>query len=460
MKIIALLLSLSFLVIIHEFGHYLFAKLFKTRVEKFYLFFNPYFSLLRAKRYNGKWHFSFFSKQSPKEFEQYPDNTEWGIGWLPFGGYCSIAGMVDETHTSSDALSKEPEQWEYRSKKAWQRLLIVSGGVIVNFVAALVIYSLIMFTWGTEHLPIKNAPYGYDYNQTALKYGFQNGDKILTVNCKKVWEIKDAVNEILLNSGKDIVVDRQGEKKAIHLPENFGKEMIGNGEKQFAIPRFPFVIGGFIDSSLAQKAGMKIGDSIVALNDKPTLSFSEFANMVTRNAGRKVDVSFYRNGTPQKVSILLDKEGKIGAYQKDYSSEVKTIHRDYGFFESIPKGISQGISTLVSYVKQFKYVFSKEGATQIGGFGAIGSLFPSVWDWHLFWNMTAFLSIILAFMNILPIPALDGGHVVFTLWEIITRRKPSEKFMERAQMVGMILLFALLIYANGNDLFRWLTGKF
>ncbi|MDO5760248.1 MAG: RIP metalloprotease RseP [Bacteroidota bacterium] len=460
MKIIALLLSLSFLVIIHEFGHYCFARLFKTRVEKFYLFFNPYFSIIRAKKYNGKWHFSFFSKKSPSEFDQHPDNTEWGLGWLPFGGYCSIAGMIDENNTDSSKLSSKPQPWEYRSKKAWQRLFIVSGGVLVNFIAALVIYSLIMFVWGTEHLPIQNTPYGYDYNQTALKYGFKNGDKILSVNGKEAWELKDAVGEILLNEGRDIVVLRQGNKDTIVLPKEFAKEMIGNGEKQFAIPRFPFVVGGFIEGSLAQKAGMQLGDSIVAINNVPTTSFSEFANMITRNAGKEVQITFYRNHQPQNINILLDEEGKIGAYQKDFSSDLKVVHKSYGFFESIPKGISQGIGTLVSYVKQFKLVFSKEGASQIGGFGAIGSLFPSQWDWHIFWNMTAFLSIILAFMNILPIPALDGGHMVFTLWEMITRRKPNEKFMERAQMVGMILLFALLIYANGNDLVRWLTGKF
>ncbi len=459
MKIIALLLSLSFLVIIHEFGHYCFAKLFKTRVEKFYLFFNPYFSLLRAKKYNGKWHFSFFSKKSPAEFGQHPDNTEWGIGWLPFGGYCSISGMIDENNTDSSKLSSEPQLWEYRSKKAWQRLLIVSGGVLVNFFAALVIYSLIMFTWGTEHLPIQNTPYGYDYNKTALKYGFQNGDKIISVGGKQTWELKDAVNEILLNDGKDIIVLRQGQKTKITLPADFAKQMIGSGEKQFAIPRFPFVIGGFIEGSLAQKAGMQVGDSIVALNESPTESFSEFANTVMRNAGKSVQIKFYRNNHLQTVTIPLDENGKIGAYQKDFYPELKTIHKNYGFFESVPKGIAHGINTLVSYVKQFKLVFSKEGATQIGGFGAIGSLFPSQWNWQIFWNMTAFLSIILAFMNILPIPALDGGHVVFTLWEIITGKKTSEKFMEKAQVIGMILLFALLIYANGNDLIRWLSGK-
>lgn len=459
MKILALLLSLSFLVIIHEFGHYCFARLFKIRIEKFYLFFNPGFSLLRAKKYNGKWHLSFFSKSSPKEFEQYPDNTEWGIGWLPFGGYCSIAGMVDETHSATDLKDEAPKSWEYRGKKAWQRLLVVSGGVIVNFIAALVIYSTIMFIWGTEHLPIASTPNGYDYNQTALKYGFKNGDKIVSVDGRGVWELRDAVNEILLENGRKVVVDRDGQRETIVLPERFANEMIGNGEKQFAIPRFPFVIGDFVEGSLGKASGLRKGDSIVALNGKTTASFTDFANEVGKFAGNKVLISYYRGGVLDSVTIALDKQGKIGAYCKDFSSELKTIHRSYGFFESVPKGIAQGIGTLSSYVKQFKYVFSKEGATQIGGFGAIGSLFPSEWDWHIFWNMTAFLSIILAFMNILPIPALDGGYVIYTLWEMITRRKPSEKFIERANMVGMFLLFALLIYANGNDLLRWITGK-
>ncbi|MBQ9312440.1 MAG: RIP metalloprotease RseP [Bacteroidales bacterium] len=458
MKILALILSLSFLVFIHEFGHYCFARLFKTRVEKFYLFFNPWFSILRAKKYDGKWHLSFFSKESPKEFAEHPDNTEWGIGWLPFGGYCAISGMVDETHTS-ESMSAEPQSWEYRSKKAWQRLLIVLGGVLVNFIGALVIYSLIMFHWGTEALPIANVPNGYDYNPTALKYGLQNGDKILSVDGVEVYEMKDVVNAILLNGQQNLVVLRNGEKVSVKLPETFAKEMIGNGEKQFAVPRFPFVVGGFADGSLAKKAGMQEGDSIVALNGIPTLSFSEFASKINRFANHKVCVSYYRNSVLDSVTFTLNDKGVIGAYCKDFSDQIKTVHTDYGFFESIPKGINQGISTLVSYVKQFKYVFSKEGASQLGGFGAIGSLFPSSWDWHIFWNMTAFLSIILAFMNVLPIPALDGGHVMFTLWEMITGKKPGDKFMERAEMIGMLLLFALLIYANGNDLFRWLSGK-
>lgn len=459
MKLLALILSLSFLVIIHEFGHYLFARLFKTRVEKFYLFFNPGISLVRAKRYEGKWHWSFFSKTSPKEFEQHPEKTEWGIGWLPFGGYCSISGMVDENNTDSSKLAPEAQPWEYRSKKAWQRLLIVAGGVMVNFVAALVIFSAILYVWGRDTLPLDGVPNGYDYNQTALNSGFKNGDRILKIEGQKVYQMKDVVNELLLNNKTSCTVLREKDTIEIKLPKDFAKQMIGAGEKQFAVPRIPFVIGGFTDNSIGQKAGLKIGDSLVAVNSDKGLSFTEFAQKIGRYASSQVTIAYYRNNILDSVKINLDEQGKIGAYAKNYAEDFKMEHTSYGFFESIPKGIAQGWSTLVSYVKQFKFVFSKEGASQLGGFGAIGSLFPSTWNWQIFWNMTAFLSIILAFMNILPIPALDGGHVLFTLWEIITGKKPSDKFMEKAEMIGLLLLFALLIYANGNDLYRWLTGK-
>ncbi|MBO6118814.1 MAG: RIP metalloprotease RseP [Bacteroidales bacterium] len=460
MKLLALMLSLSFLVLIHEGGHFFFAKLFKTRVEKFYLFFNPWFSLLRAKKYEGKWHFSFFSSKSPEEFEKYPDNTEWGIGWLPFGGYCSIAGMIDENNTDGSKLAETVQPWEYRSKKAWQRLLIISGGVLVNFIGALVIYSAIMFHWGTDTLPLKNVPYGYDYNLTAQKYGFKNGDYVLSIGGKDMYEMKDVVNELLLNGATDVKVLRNNDTVTLKLSKNFAKEMVGAGEKQFAVPRFPFVIESFADNSLGEKAGLQKGDSLVAINGQQTSSFSEFKMKLARYVNAPVVVSFYRNNVLDSVRIQLGKDGLIGAAPKNFLSNVKYDHHSYGFFESIPKGVSYGVETLVSYVKQFKIVFTKEGASQLGGFGTIGSLFPEAWDWLRFWTMTAFLSIILAFMNILPIPALDGGHIVFTLWEMITGKKPSDKFLERAQTVGMILLFALLIYANGMDIVRWLGGKF
>ncbi len=460
MKILALILSLSLLVFIHELGHYLFARLFKTRVEQFYLFFNPGFSILRAKRYNGKWHLSWFSKTSPEEFAQYPDKTEWGIGWLPFGGYCSIAGMIDESNTSADSLSAEPQEWEYRSKKAWQRLLIVLGGVLMNFVGAIVIFSAMLFVWGKETLPMQNVTHGYDYTEVALKNGFQNGDIVQSIDGKKVLNLSEVVEQVLLESAGDVTVKRGDSLVTFNLPKDFAKQMLVANPKEFAVERFPFVIDNFAIGSVAEKAGMQIGDSIVAINGVLTPTFSDFVQEIADKKGKEITVSYYRNNAKHDVVIPLGSDGKIGAVAKTPTSLYKTEKIEYNLFESIPAGIKVGTETLVNYVKQFKLVFTKEGASQLGGFGAIGSMFPAEWNWAIFWNMTAFLSIILAFMNILPIPALDGGHVMFTLWEMITGKKPGDKFMERAQMIGMIILFGLLIFANGNDLYRWISSKF
>ncbi|MBR5254623.1 MAG: RIP metalloprotease RseP [Bacteroidales bacterium] len=460
MKFLALVLSLSLLVFIHELGHYLFARLFKTRVEQFYLFFNPGLSILRAKKCNGKWRFSWFSKKSPEEFAQYPDKTEWGIGWLPFGGYCSIAGMIDESNTSADSLSAEPQEWEYRSKKAWQRLLIVLGGVLMNFVGAIVIFSAMLFVWGKETLPIQNATLGYDYTEVALKNGFQNGDIVQSIDGKKVVNLSQVVEQVLLESPKDITVKRGDSLVTFSLPKDFAKQMLVANPKEFATVRVPFVIDNFAIGSVAQNAGMQIGDSIVALNGVVTPTFSDFVKEIADKKGKEITITYYRNNQKQDISFALGSDAKIGAMAKNPANIFKTEKIEYNLFESIPAGIQVGTETLVNYVKQFKLVFTKEGVSQLGGFGAIGSMFPAEWNWAIFWNMTAFLSIILAFMNILPIPALDGGHVMFTLWEMVTGKKPGDKFMERAQLIGMIILFGLLIFANGNDLYRWIISKF
>ncbi|MDR0971011.1 MAG: RIP metalloprotease RseP [Bacteroidales bacterium] len=460
MKILALLVSLSLLVFIHELGHYIFARLFKTRVEKFYLFFNPYFSILRAKKIDGKWKFSFFSRKSPAVFEEHKENTEWGIGWLPFGGYCAISGMIDENTTSASSLPSEVQPWEYRAKPAWQRLLIILGGVMMNFIGALIIFSMMLFYWGKETLPVKNATMGYDYTEVALKNGFQNGDIILAVNNLPVTDMQDVVEGLLLDQSSSATIQRGKETLKINLPDDFANQMIASNAKQFAIPRFPFVIENFALGSLAEKNGMQIGDSIVAINNIPTPTFTDFVKEIANFKNKEITITFYRKGHLDKASFALDDAGKIGAVSKSPYLMYKTEKTNYGFFESIPAGIAQGTESLVNYVKQFKFVFSKEGASQLGGFGSIGNLFPSTWNWAIFWNMTAFLSIILAFMNILPIPGLDGGHFIFVLWEMITGKKPGDKFLERAQMVGMVLLFALLIYANGNDLVKWIGGKF
>lgn len=459
MKILALIISLSFLVLIHEFGHYLFARLFKVRVDKFYIFFNPYFSIFKAKKVNGKWKFAFFSSKDPECYKEDETHTTWGIGWVPLGGYCAINGMIDENNRTADSLSKEIHPWEYRSKPAWQRLLIVSGGVLMNFVGALIIFSLMLFHWGEETLPIQNATMGYDYAQVVLDNGFKNGDKIIAVNAHPVKEMGDVVQQLLLDEANSCTVQRGDTLLKLDLPKNFTKQVIAAGEKQFAQPRVPFVISGFALGSKAQQSGMQEGDSITSINGIATPTFSDFVAQIAKFKSQKVTIGYYRHNKYLTSTFALDANGKIGAMAKTPYEVFKTKKIEYGFFESFPKGIAQGSQTLVNYVKQFKFVFSKEGASQLGGFGSIGSLFPSVWNWQVFWYMTAFLSIILAFMNILPIPALDGGYVVFTIWEMISGRKPGDKFLERAQWVGMILLLLLLVYANGNDLIRWISGK-
>ncbi len=459
MQILGLLLSLSILVFVHELGHLFFARLFKTRVEKFYLFFNPYFSLFRAKKYNGKWHFSWFSKKSPDMWAEHPDKTEWGIGWVPLGGYCSIAGMIDETKNAGD-LASEPQPWEYRSKKAWQRLLIILGGVLVNFVCALVIYVGILFYWGQEKLPLQNVTMGYNYAQVFLDNGFQNGDIITAIDDKTVTEFSDAMQNLVIDKAQTVTVKRNGKDTTFMLSSDFRDHILPESNKQLLEIRFPFVVKDFISGSAAQKAGMQINDSIVSLNKVATPTAVDFMAELANHPDEEIIVGFYRNQNFQTLPMQLDGNAKMGVYLYQPTEIYTTEHTDYGIFSAIPAGIQIGFETLGTYVKSMKLLFTKEGASQLGGFGAIGSLFPKEWNWSRFWEMTAFLSIILAFMNILPIPALDGGHVAFTLYEIITRRKPSDKFMERAQMVGIILLLALLIYANGNDLIRWLSGKF
>jgi regulator of sigma E protease len=428
---LGLLLSLSILVLLHEAGHFVFAKIFKTRVEKFYLFFNPWFSLFKFKK----------------------GETEYGIGWLPLGGYVKIAGMIDES-LDKEQMKKPPQPWEFRSKPAWQRLFIMTGGVLVNFLLALAIYSMMLHIWGEEYLPAKNAKYGLKFSEIALKAGFENGDIITAIDNVDVDNFNEITKKILIDNAKTVKVIRNGETKEITLPKDFVKQMLSTNTKRFAEPRFPFIIDRIMDDSPAQKAGLTKDDKILAINNDTVEFFNDFAEKADKYKGKEVIIHFIRNNETKSAAITLTPEGKIGVYPKDPSQffEFKTIN--YSFFASIPAGIKLGVETLSSYVKQFKLVFTKEGAKQIGGFGTIGGLFPKMWDWQQFWNMTALLSVILAFMNILPIPALDGGHVLFLLIEIITGRKPNEKLMEYAQIAGMIILFGLLIFANGNDIIK------
>ncbi|MDD2530544.1 MAG: site-2 protease family protein, partial [Bacteroidales bacterium] len=329
MKILALLLALSLLVFIHELGHYLFARLFKTRVEKFYLFFNPYFSILRAKKIGGKWQLSWFSKKAPESFEENKENTEWGIGWVPLGGYCSIAGMIDENTTSADKLSSEPQAWEYRSKPAWQRLLIVLGGVIMNFVGAIVIFSMMLFYWGEETLPLQNATLGYDYTEVALKNGFQNGDIILAVNAKPVKDMTEVVEKLLLDQSHDCTIKRGFETIKLDLPKDFAKQMIAAEVKQFATPRFPFVVGQFALGSIAEKNGMKVEDSIVSINGVSTPAFSDFVAEIAKHKSKSVSIGYYRNGEEKTSTFTLDDNGKIGAVAKNPYLMFKTEKIEY-----------------------------------------------------------------------------------------------------------------------------------
>ena len=487
LKAFELIVSLGLLVFIHELGHYTFSRLFKVKVDKFYLFFNPWFSIVS---WNPKKHKVTFFKnpKDPKpaenedkqktdiadaapaevpthkeiQAEEMPENgkstwrdTTYGIGWLPLGGYCAINGMIDETTNAKD-LSNEVHPWEFRAKPAWQRLLIMVGGVLFNFLLAIVIYAGMVYYWGEELLPFKNATDGIVYSETAHKAGFMDNDIPLTADGKKV-EFIDT-DRMALISASQIEVLRGTDTVKLTLPDNFMVQVnsdLENG-KNFMVLNQPTVVKQPMPRSGAEKAGLKPGDKLVAVNGEPTLDFQKFSAELKKNKGTTVPLTVMRGGKEIILNAAIDEDGKLGFdVETDISKLYKTVNRSYSLLASIPRGIELGCNQLVSYVKAFKMVFTSEGAKSLGGFGSIGHIFPDHWDWYSFWSITAFLSVILAFMNILPIPALEGGHVLFLLFEIIFRRKPSEKFMERAQMAGMIFLIALLLFANGNDIYRF-----
>ncbi|MCF6241209.1 MAG: RIP metalloprotease RseP [Bacteroidales bacterium] len=428
-----LLLSLSILIIFHEAGHFAFAKLFKTRVEKFYLFFDPWFSLFKTK-----W-----------------GETEYGIGWLPLGGYVKISGMIDES-MDKEQLKQPPQPWEFRSKPAWQRLLIMLGGVLVNFILAFAIYVMILFVWGEEYLPAENAKYGIVVDSLGQEFGLQNGDKILSVNGKKIDNFRGIVPELLLNDPKTIQVERNGQKMDI----NFTDEMIGKIIKHkgpFFTVRIPFIAYDFVKDSPAKKAGMQKNDKIVGINGEETLYFDQFTDKIAAYKDKEVNITVLRNGEKKDLFVHVSAEGKIGVYPlADFDVLFNMKKVDYSLAQAIPAGIKKGYNEIGNYLKQFKLIFTPETKAyeSVGGFIAIGNIFPAEWDWQVFWSMTALLSIMLAVINILPIPALDGGHVLFLIFEIVSGRKPSDKFLEYAQIVGMVILFSLLIFANGNDIVK------
>jgi regulator of sigma E protease len=430
-KAIQLLLSLSLLIVLHELGHFIPAKLFKTRVEKFYLFFDVKFALFK-KKIGG---------------------TEYGIGWLPLGGYVKISGMIDES-MDREQMAKPPQPWEFRSKPTWQRLIIMLGGVTVNLLLGFFIYMMVLFVWGSSFVSPEDMPRGFAVAEEFKEFGFQDGDRILSVNGEEFENNLDINRHLFFRDVKTITVLRQnGQEETLSVPEDIGSRMFQEGIMQPFIPIQNAVLDSVVADRAAGIAGLKKGDSLISLNNREIGYWHELAPLSKEAKNKEVEVVFKRDGEIQSTKVTPDDEGLIGVTSK---RDFNVQSREYGVVESIEEGLDFGYWTLHDYVAQFKYVFTAKGATQVGGFGAIGGLFPDAWNWQGFWMATAFISIILAFMNILPIPALDGGHVVFLLYEMITGRKPNEKFMEYAQLAGFFILIALVLFANGNDIYRWL----
>ncbi len=435
-KALQLFLSLSILVIVHEFGHFIVAKLFKIRVEKFYLFFDPGFAFFRYKPKNS--------------------DTEFGIGWLPLGGYVKISGMIDESFDTAQ-MAQEPKPWEFRTKPAWQRLLVMAAGAVFNFVLAWFIYCMMLFAWGDTYISTKDLKHGMTYSETAKEIGFQDGDKLISVDGED-FILRGgilSVNDIMqfLNAEK-VLVERDGKEVVIDIPTDFGERIISSKKGIFQ-QRVLAVVDSVVENSIAAKAGIQKGDSIVKINDVEVASFSDFQQEVMKREAESYTIQVYRDTSLITMADISLKKGEtmgVVVSSKDLIDAVKTD--SYSFVASLTAGGKLGYETLKAYVSQMRFLFSKEGLSNLGGFGTMGSMFSPVWDWHYFWIMTAFLSIALGFLNLVPIPMLDGGHIMFLLYEAITRRKPSDKFMEHAQIIGLLIVLGLIIIANGNDIIR------
>ena len=441
-QFLQLFVSLSILIALHEFGHFAAARFFKTRVDKFYLFFDFLFPLSNVLN------FSLFKKKV--------GDTEYGIGWFPLGGYVKIAGMVDES-MDKEQMKLPPQPWEYRAKPAWQRLIIIMGGILVNFILGIILYIIALFVWGEEYLPTENVKYGIACDSIALSMGLQNGDKILSVDNNKVESFYKIPAEIILNMSKTVQVERNGEKVSIDIPDNFVGDVVKNNPRGFIAPRFPFVAEDFVKESVASKSGLQKNDKLIGVNGLNITYFDEFRKEIQKNKNKEVSVKALRNNK-DTISLLIKvpESGLLGIIPKSDEFFLAYSRTDYNLFQAIPAGVNKTFNTLSFYIKQFKLIFSPkvEGYKQLGGFASMANTFPKEFTMENFILITAFISIILAFMNFLPIPMLDGGYVVFILYEMITRKQPSEKFMEYTNYVGMIFLFGLMIYANGNDVFR------
>lgn len=443
-QISQLLLSLSLLIILHEIGHFVFARLFKTRVEKFYLFFNPWFSIFKIKK----------------------GETEYGLGWLPLGGYVKISGMLDES-LDKEQLKQPPQPYEFRSKTTWQRLLIMLGGVIVNLILGFVIYSMILFVWGEKFLPNKNLKDGvWCVDSIAYDIGFRNGDKIIAVNGKNIERFDDIFKNVLF--GGKVEVIRNNEKTTFLLPQDFIKKIIDKRNVILFYPRIPFIVKEVPDTSINNKSGLKPKDQVVGINGQQFTYYDEYQTIIDTIKPGIVQLEIIRNGERRTIAAQLNQNKKLEIF--NFIPDLEELEKlgfyqletnTFTFLQAIPAGFKLAKEKLAFYVKQFKLIFDfKTGAYKgLGGFGTIGGLFPKTWSWEIFWEITAFLSLILAFMNVLPIPALDGGHVMFLIYEMITGRKPSEKFLEYAQIAGMVLILSLLVFANLNDILRWIGSK-
>lgn len=462
-KTLELILALGILVMIHEFGHYCFSRLFGVWVEKFYLFFNPWLSIAKWKP--GKY-LKFFShgnemavagENDPNENKRSWRATEYGIGWLPLGGYCSIAGMIDES-MNTEAMKQPAKSYEFRSKPAWQRLLIMLGGVLFNLLLAMIIYSGIVYAVGEQYIKFTDATEGMEFCDSAHKFGFQDGDIPLAADGKALSYYNSEDLNAMLIAKTVTVLRNHKDTVTIALPKDFIFQANKDAEagQAFIAYRLPVVVSQTQPRMGAEKAGLKEGDRLLAVNGVPTPSYTEFTAELEKNKEKSVSLQYQRDGlTFTATDVPIDADGKLGILLTEPTKVYNTTVKHYNILQSIPRGIEMGWNKLVTYVKQLKLIFTPQGAQSIGGFGTIGSIFPSTWNWLDFWNITAFISVILAVMNVLPIPALDGGHVLFLLYEMVTRRQPSLKFLERAQTIGMALLIALLVYANANDIYRF-----
>ena len=425
-----LLLSLSILIFLHELGHFIPAKLFGTRVEKFYLFFDIKYSLFKKKI----------------------GETVFGIGWLPLGGYVKISGMIDESF-DKEQMQKPAQPWEFRSKPTWQRLIIMLGGVTVNLLLGFFIYMMIFFVWGKETLPQENIPLGLEPSAFVQDFGFERGDKIINVDGKELDNVLDINRILLLRPVEKVVVEKlNGSISEIIIPENIGNDIFQSGQLLSFNPLYSATVDSVFNDSPASYSGMQNGDKIISINDEIIDDWSSFINWMDNNSDDEINVLVERDKSNYNLIIDRNDDGTIGAGKQN--TGIETINQKVGLADSISQGFDYGYWMLYEYVAGFSFVFTKKGAQQLGGFGTIGNLFPAKWDWKSFWSSTALISIILAFMNVLPIPALDGGHVMFLVYEMISGKKPSDRFMEVSTMIGFFLLIAIVLYANLNDVFR------